>query len=65
MTAMKAQERPYVEIIDRDGRLMHAIYHGCERYPREVELDMLEQGYTVKVNGKKLIKKELKGNETI
>ena len=60
MTAMKAQEKPYVEITDRDGRPMHTIYPGCERYPRDVELDMLERGYTVKVNGRKLTKKELR-----
>lgn len=51
---------PYVEIYDRDGRPMHAIYHGCERYPRDVELNMLENGYTIKINGRKLTKKELK-----
>ena len=55
-----AYDKPYVEITDRDGRPVHAIYPGCERYPREVELDMLERGYTVKVNGRKLTKKELK-----
>ena len=60
MTAMKTQERPYVEITDRDGRPMHAIYPGGERYPRDVELDMLERGYTIKINGKKLTKKELR-----
>ena len=60
MTAMKAQERPYVEIIDRDGRPVHTIYHGCERHPRDVELNMLENGYTIKINGKKLTKKELR-----
>lgn len=53
--------KPYVEIIDRDGRLMHAIYHGCERYPRDVELNMLERGYVIRVNGRKVTKKELKG----
>lgn len=62
-----AHERPYVEIIDRDGRPVHAIYPGCERYPHDVELNMLERGYTVKVNGRKLTKKELKdsGSGTI
>lgn len=55
----------YVEIIDRDGRPMHAIYPGGERYPRDVELDMLERGYVIRVNGRKLTKKELRedGNE--
>lgn len=52
--------KPYVEITDRDGRPMHTIYPGCERYPREVELDMLERGYVIRVNGRKITKKELK-----
>ena len=60
MTAMKTQEKPYVEITDRDGRPVQAIYPGCERYPRDVELDMLERGYTIKINGRKLTKKELR-----
>jgi hypothetical protein len=57
--------KPYVEIIDRDGRPVHAIYPGCERYSRDVELNMLENGYTIKINGRKLTKKELKEDETI
>ena len=64
---MKSQtnNKPYVEIFDRDGRPVQAIYPGCERYPRDVELDMLERGYMIRVNGRKLTKKELKedGNE--
>ena len=60
MTAMKVQEKPYVEIIDRDGRPMHTIYFGCERYPRDVGLNMLENGYTIKINGRKVTKKELR-----
>lgn len=59
--------KPYVEITDRDGRPMHTIYPGGERYPRDVELDMLERGYTIRVNGRKVTKKELKdsGSGTI
>ena len=60
MTAMKTQEKAYVEIIDRDGRPMQTIYPGCERYPRDVELNMLERGYTIRVNERKLTKKELR-----
>lgn len=52
--------KPYVEIIDRDGRPMHTIYPGGERYPRDVELDMLERGYVIRVNGRKVTKKELR-----
>jgi hypothetical protein len=60
VTAMKTQEKAYVEIIDRDGRPMQTIYPGCERYPRDVELNMLERGYTIRVNERKLTKKELR-----
>lgn len=52
--------KPYVEIIDRDGRPMQTIYPGCERYPHDVELDMLDRGYVIRVNGRKLTKKELR-----
>lgn len=51
---------PYVEIYDRDGRLVETIHEGCERYARSTELKMLEAGYTIKVYGRKLTKKELK-----
>lgn len=57
---MEKTAKPYVEIFDRDGRPMQSIYPGCERYPREVELDMLERGYVIRVNGKRITKKELK-----
>ena len=63
MTAMN--DKPYVEITDRDGRQMHTIYPGCERYPREVELDMLERGYVIRVNGRKVTKKELREDEKL
>lgn len=56
----QANDKPYVEIFDRDGRSVHAMYPGCERYPREVELNMLEAGYTIKVNGRKVTRKELR-----
>ena len=31
------------------------------RYPPSVELDMIEAGYEIRLNGKKLTKKEVKG----
>lgn len=55
-----AKTIPYVEIIDRDGRLMETIHDGCERYAPSTELKMLEAGYTIKVYGRKLTKKELR-----
>lgn len=51
---------PYVQIYDRDGRCVETMHEGCERYARATELDMLERGYTIKINGRKLTKKELK-----
>lgn len=54
---------PYVEIYDRDGRLMETIQDGGERYARSTELKMLEAGYTIKVHGRKLTKKELRESE--
>lgn len=57
-----AKPAPYVEIIDRDGRTVERMADGCERYPRSTELKMLEVGYTIKINGRKLTKKELREN---
>lgn len=51
---------PYIEIFDRDGVCVERMAQGCARYPTATELDMLERGYTIKINGKKLTKKELK-----
>lgn len=50
-------ERPYV-VYDRDGRPMES--RPLEmRHPREIELSMMSAGYIIKINGKKLTKKEL------
>lgn len=50
-------ERPY-RIYDRDGRPMES--RPLEmRHPREIELSMMNAGYIIKINGKKLTKKEL------
>ena len=57
---IKTKQTPYVEIIDRDGRTVERMADGCERYPRSTELKMLEAGYTIKVHGRKLTKKELR-----
>lgn len=58
-----AKPTPYVEIIDRDGRLVETMHEGCERYARSTELKMLEAGYTIKVYGRKLTKRELREDE--
>lgn len=55
-----AKTPPYVEIIDPTGRTVETMHDGCERYARSTELDMLERGYTIKVHGRKLTKKELR-----
>lgn len=56
---------PYVEIYDPAGRLMETMYEGCERYARSTELKMLEAGYTIKVYGRKLTKKELREDDKV
>lgn len=54
---------PYVEIIDPTGRTVETMHDGCARYSTTTELDMLDRGYTIKINGKKLTKKELKEDD--
>lgn len=56
---------PYVEIYDPTGRLMETMQEGCERYARSTELKMLEAGYTIKVYGRKLTKKELREDDKV
>lgn len=51
---------PYVEIYDPSGRTVETMHDGCERYAPSTELKMLERGYTIKVHGRKLTKKELR-----
>lgn len=46
---------PY-KIYDRNGRL---VCQGTSRYSPERELQMLASGYTIKLNGKRLTKKEI------
>lgn len=54
---------PY-QIFDSSGECVIHAPESC-RYPRRIELDMLESGYTIKLNGKRLtktdIRKEIKG----
>ena len=49
---------PY-KIYDRYGELVLQATEAC-RYPKEIELGLLEHGYTIKLNGKKLTKNEIK-----
>lgn len=40
--------------VSRDGKVL---YHGDHRYRAEIEAQMIELGYTVKVDGRKRITK--------
>jgi hypothetical protein len=53
---------PYIEIFNRDGVCVERMAQGCARYSTATELDMLERGYTIKINGRKVTKKELREN---
>ena len=54
---------PY-QIISPSGQPMMHAPESC-RYPRRIELDMLDAGYTIRLHGRKLtkaeVRKELKG----
>lgn len=54
---------PY-EVISPSGQPLMEATESC-RYPRRIELDILDAGYTIRLNGKKLtkteIRKEVKG----
>ena len=49
---------PY-KVFNRDGRQVLAAPESC-RYDRETERSLLAAGYTIKLNGKKITKKEVK-----
>lgn len=51
---------PY-KIYDRDGTLVMQAVEEC-RYKKSVELYLLEAGYTIKLHGKRITKKEVKGS---
>ena len=53
---IETPERPY-RIYDRDGRLMESRPESL-RYPRSTELSILNAGYTIKLNNRKITKKE-------
>lgn len=46
-------------IVEKDGRPILRAPLSC-RYDKETELRLLETGYTIRIDGKKLTKKELK-----
>ena len=49
------KDYPY-KIYNPNGRL---VCQGTSRYSPEIELHMLSHGYTIKLNGKRLTKKEI------
>lgn len=49
------------EVFGPSGQPMMVSAAGI-RYPREIELSMLDAGYTIKINGRKLTKTELRRN---
>lgn len=51
-------EFPY-EVINPGGHVVLSAPERC-RYSRRTELELLEAGYTIKLNGKRLTKTELR-----
>lgn len=51
-------KNPY-KVYDRFGKLVLQTTEES-RYSKEIELGLLEHGYTIKLHGKKLTKKEIK-----
>lgn len=47
------------QVFDSDGRLVLRATADC-RYDKQTERQMLESGYTIKLNGKRITKKEVK-----
>lgn len=51
-------EYPY-QVFNRAGQCVMVSPISC-RYPRYIEMDMLESGYTIRLHGKKITKTELR-----
>lgn len=51
-------ELPY-QVINPSGQPVMESPESC-RYPRRIELDMLDAGYTIKLNGRKLTKSDIR-----
>ena len=47
------------QVFDRQGACIMAAPASC-RYPARVELSILDAGYTIRLNGKRITKTELK-----
>jgi hypothetical protein len=46
------------QVYNRDGRLMMSCPE-LMRYSKKLELSLIENGFTIKLNGKKITKKEV------
>lgn len=57
---MRTEQPPFLyQVFDPDGKsVMRTEYPSC-RYPAHTELSILDAGLTIKINGKKLTKKEV------
>lgn len=51
-------KHPY-KVFNPDGNVVLQSTADC-RYPKQMELQMLEAGYTIRLNGKKLTKTDLR-----
>ena len=51
-------EFPY-QVLNPSGQPIMEASESC-RYPRRVELDILEAGYTIRLHGKRITKTELR-----
>lgn len=51
-------EDKYPYKVYRDGECVMAATESC-RYPKHIEKSLLDAGYTIKLHGKKITKKEI------
>ena len=56
---MKDEQAKSYQVYDREGRLVLSAPESC-RYSRSVEQSLMDNGYTIKLNGKRITKKELR-----
>lgn len=50
------------QVFDSDGRMVLHAPPSC-RYDKETERQLLESGHTIRLNGRKITKKEVKGEK--
>lgn len=52
------------QVVDPNGKTVLQAEESC-RYSKEVELGLLKHGYTIRLNGKKITKKEAQRSDAI